>query len=304
MKRELPTWRSLMYVPVNVEKFVDSAADRGADAYILDLEDAVAPALKQEARKMVAAAIPRVARSGADVLVRVNRPWRMLVDDLEAAVLPGVAALALPKVESAEHLQAIAEMVDELEIERGIAPGTVKFIAMVETANGFFRIEAIARAHERVVAVTIGAEDIALSLGMLPEAEGLFYPKQQSVFAARAAGILPLGFIGTVADYKDIAAFRATIERSKKLGFAGAMCIHPSQVPVLNEVYGVSTAEVARAQAMVAAYDAALAAGRGAIEFEGKMIDIPVVARARDTLARAERAKTAGPAVLQNGGRT
>ena len=289
MTKELPTWRSLMYVPVNVEKFVNSAADRGADAYILDLEDAIAPARKAEARSMIAAAIPRVARNGADVLVRVNRPWRMLVADLEAAIVPGIAALALPKVESAEHIHAIAEMVDELEIERGIAPGTIRFIAMVETAGAFFRIEAIARAHPRVVATTIGAEDIALSLGMLPEAEGLFYPKQQSIFAARAAGVLPLGFIGTVADYKDIAAFRATIERSKKLGFAGAMCIHPSQVPVLNEVYGVSADEVGRAEKMVAAYDAALAAGVGAIEFEGKMIDIPVVARARDVLRRAAR---------------
>lgn len=291
MTTELPTWRSLMYVPVNVEKFVASAADRNADAYILDLEDAVAPARKVEARTRIAAAIPCVARNGADVLVRVNRPWRMLVADLEAAVLPGIAALALPKVESAEHIHAIAEMVDELEIERGIVPGTIKFIAMVETASAFFRIEAIARAHRRVVATTIGAEDIALSLGMLPEAEGLFYPKQQSVFAARAAGVLPLGFIGTVADYKDIAAFRVTIERSKKLGFAGAMCIHPSQVPILNEVYGVSADEVARAKKMVTAYDAALAAGVGAIEFKGKMIDIPVVARARDVLRRAEMSK-------------
>jgi citrate lyase subunit beta/citryl-CoA lyase len=276
-----------MYVPVNVEKFVNSAADRGADAYILDLEDAVAPAEKPRARAMIAAAVPIVARNGADVLVRVNRPWRMLVADLEAAIIPGVTALALPKVESAEHIQAVAEMVDELETERGIAPGTVRFVAMVETASGFFRIDAIARAHPRVVAITIGAEDIALSLGMVPEAEGLFYPKQQSIFAARAAGILPLGFVGTVADYKDIVAFRATIERSKKLGFAGAACIHPTQVPILNEVYGVSSEEVARARKMVAAYDAALAAGRGAIEFEGKMIDIPVVARAQDVLRRA-----------------
>jgi citrate lyase subunit beta/citryl-CoA lyase len=285
--KPLPTWRSLMYVPVNVEKFVNSAADRGADAYILDLEDAVAPAEKPRARAMIAAAVPIVARNGADVLVRVNRPWRMLVADLEAAIIPGVTALALPKVESAEHIQAVAEMVDELETERGIAPGTVRFVAMVETASGFFRIDAIARAHPRVVAITIGAEDIALSLGMVPEAEGLFYPKQQSIFAARAAGILPLGFVGTVADYKDIVAFRATIERSKKLGFAGAACIHPTQVPILNEVYGVSSEEVARARKMVAAYDAALAAGRGAIEFEGKMIDIPVVARAQDVLRRA-----------------
>jgi citrate lyase subunit beta/citryl-CoA lyase len=137
------------------------------------------------------------------------------------------------------------------------------------------------------VALTIGAEDLALSVGMLPEAEGLFYPKQQSIFAARAAGILPLGFIGTVADYKDPEKFRATIQRSRKLGFLGAACIHPLQVPILNEEYAPNDAEVDVAQRMVAAYDATMAAGRGAVEFEGKMIDIPVVERAKGVLARA-----------------
>lgn len=287
MTRELPVWRSLLYVPVNVPKFVASAADRGADGIILDLEDAVAPAQKPAARGMVADAVKQVSRRGADVLVRVNRPWRLLVPDLEAAVIPGVAALKLPKIESAEHVQAIAEIVDELEIERGIAPGTVRFIPMVETASGFFRTEAIARAHPRVVGITIGAEDLALSVGMLPEAEGLFYPKQQSIFAARAAGILPLGFIGTVADYKDPEKFRATIQRSRKLGFLGAACIHPLQVPILNEEYAPSEAEISTAERMVAAYDAAMAAGKGAVEFEGRMIDIPVVDRAKGVLARA-----------------
>jgi citrate lyase subunit beta/citryl-CoA lyase len=287
MAQELPVWRSLLYVPVNVPKFVASAADRGADGIILDLEDSVAPAQKAAARGMLADGVKQASRRGADVLVRVNRPWRLLVPDLEAAIIPGVAALKLPKIESAEHVQAIAEIVDELEIERGIAPGTVRFIPMVETASGFFRTEAIARAHPRVVGITIGAEDLALSVGMLPEAEGLFYPKQQSVFAARAAGILPLGFIGTVADYRDQDKFRATIQRSRKLGFLGAACIHPLQVPILNEEYAPNAAEIATAERMVAAYDAAMAAGKGAVEFEGRMIDIPVVDRAKGVLARA-----------------
>ncbi len=231
--------------------------------------------------------MPQVARRGVDVAVRVNRPWRLLVRDLEAAVILGVAALALPKIESAEHVQAIAEIVDELEAERDLAPSSVRLIAMVETASGFFRIEAIARAHPRLVAITIGAEDLALSVGMLPEADGLLLPKQMSNFAARAAGILPLGFVGTVAEYRDAEAFRAVVRRSRRLGFVGAACIHPLQIPVLNEEYGPSASEVALAERMVAAYDAALAAGTGAVVFEGKMIDIPVVERAKAVLDRA-----------------
>jgi citrate lyase subunit beta / citryl-CoA lyase len=283
----LPVWRSMLFVPVTVGRFVATAADRGADAIIIDLEDAVAPDQKQRARELLPDAIPRVARRGADVIVRLNRPWRLLVRDLEAAVVPGVTALMLTKVDSAEHVAAVAEIAAELETERGLPPNGLSFIVLVETASGFFRMEAIARAHPRVVAISLGAEDFALSVGMLPEPEGLFYPKQHTIFAARAAGILPLGFVGTVADYKDQEAFRAIVRRSRRLGFVGASCIHPLQVPVLNEEFAPDPKEVEQATRMIAVYDAALAAGSGAVEFEGRMIDIPVVERAKGVLARA-----------------
>jgi citrate lyase subunit beta/citryl-CoA lyase len=285
-EKSLPVWRSLLFVPTTVRKFVEGAPKRGADAIILDLEDSIPLADKERARQLVPEAAAIVAQGGADVVVRVNRPWRMLVRDLEAAVGPGVHALALPKVESAEHVHAVAEMVDEIEAERGLPPGHTRFIAMVETASGFFRTEAIARSHPRMVGLTVGAEDLALSVGMLPEAEGLFYPKQHSIFAARAAGILPLGFLGTVAEFGDIDAFREVIRRSRKLGFLGAFCIHPSQVAVLNDEYRPSREEVDRARRMMAAYDEALAEKRGAVVFEGKMIDVPVVERARQVLER------------------
>ena len=283
---DLPSWRSMLFVPVTVPRFVATGADRGADAIILDLEDAVAPSEKERARTLLPAAILEVARRGADVLIRVNRPWRMLVRDIEAAVLPGVAALVLTKVDSPEHVQAAAEIVAELEAERGLAPGSVRFVVLIETAVGFFRIEAIARAHPRIVGISLGTEDFTLSVGMLPEPEGLLYPKQHTVFAARAAGILPLGFVGSIADFRDQEAFRAIVRRSRRLGFAGASCIHPLQVTVLNEEFAPAAEEVEQARRMVAAYDAALAAGTGAVQFEGKMIDVPVVERAKSVLAR------------------
>jgi citrate lyase subunit beta/citryl-CoA lyase len=294
--KSLPVWRSMLFVPVTVPKFVEGAPKRGADAIILDLEDSIPMADKERARSLVPEAARIVATAGADVVVRVNRPWRMLVRDIEAAVGPGVQALALTKVESAEHVQAIAEIVDEVEAERGMAPGTTKFIAMVETASGFFRTEAIARSHPRVVALTIGAEDLALSIGMLPEAEALFYPKQHAIIAARAAGILPLGFLGTVAEFKDLDVFRRTIQRSRRLGFVGAACIHPGQVPILNEEYRPSRAEVEHARGLVAAYEQALAENRGAVVYDGKMIDVPIVERAKQVLEREARiaARTGG----------
>jgi citrate lyase subunit beta / citryl-CoA lyase len=282
----LPVWRSMLFVPVTVEKYVARAAERGADALILDLEDSVPLAEKPRGREVLQEAAATVAKDGADVVVRINRAWRLAIRDIEAAVSPMVQALMLTKVESAEHVQMLAEVVSELEAERGMASGATKFVALVETASGFLRIAEIARAHLRLVALSIGAEDFALSVGMLPEAEGLFFPKQQMIIAARAAGILPLGFIGSVADFRDLDAFRSTIRRSRRLGFMGASCIHPSQVAILNEEYRPSPDEVAAAERAVAAYDAATAAGVGAIELDGKMIDVPVIERAKHVLAR------------------
>ena len=283
--RNLPVWRSALYVPANVPRFIDGAHKRGADAIIVDLEDSVPLAERPAARRDLAATAENVARGGADVIVRVNRPWRQTMSDLEAAISPRVQALAVTKVDSADHIRLIAEVVSELEAERGMTVGATQFIAMIETPEAWFRMADIAKADRRIVALTLGGEDFALTMGMLPTAEALFMPKQQLAIAARAAGILPLGFIGTVADYKDLDAFRETVRRSRRLGFRGASVIHPSQVPILNEEFSPSADEVASAKKIVAAYDAAVAAGRGSIEVDGKMIDVPVVLRAQELLA-------------------
>jgi citrate lyase subunit beta/citryl-CoA lyase len=283
--RKLPVWRSALYVPANVPRFIDGAHKRGADAIIVDLEDSVPIAERPAARRDLQATAENVTRGGADVIVRINRPWRQAMLDLEAAISPRVTALAVTKVDSADHIRLVGEVVSELEAERGIAVGSTKFTAMIETADAWFRMPEIARADPRIVALTLGGEDFALSVGMLPTAEGLLMPKQQLAIAARAAGILPLGFIGTVADYKDLDAFRETIRRSRRLGFRGASVIHPAQVPILNEEFAPSADEVASARRIVAAYDEAVAAGRGSISVDGKMVDVPVVLRAQEVLA-------------------
>jgi citrate lyase subunit beta/citryl-CoA lyase len=286
--KNLPVWRSMLFVPVTQRRFVEGAARRGADAIILDLEDSVAASEKERARTLVPEAAEIVSRGGADVVVRLNRPLRMTARDLEAVIGPGVQAVALPKAESADHVRLVAEIIDELEAERGIAVGSTKMLAMVETASAFFRIAEIARAHPRLVGLNLGAEDFALSAGMLPEAEGLLMPKQMCVFAARAAGIMPLGFVGTVAEFHDLDGFRETVRRSRRLGFMGASVIHPSQIAILNEEFSASTAEIDHARRVVVAYEEALAAGVGAVTVDGKMIDVPIVERAQQLLEREE----------------
>src|SRR2546423_2933972 len=282
--RKLPVWRSALYVPANVPRFIDGAHKRGADAIIVDLEDSVPTAERPAARRDLAATAETVSRGGADVIVRINRPWRQAMLDLEAAISPRVKALAVTKVDSGDHIRLISEVVSELEGERGMALGATQFIAMIETPDAWFKMPEIAKADRRIVALTLGGEDFALTMGMLPTAEALFMPKQQLAIAARAAGILPLGFIGTVADYQDLDAFRETVRRSRKLGFRGASVIHPAQVPILNEEFSPAADDVASARRIMAAYEEAVAAGGGAASVHGKMGDLPGVLRAQERL--------------------
>jgi citrate lyase subunit beta/citryl-CoA lyase len=289
MPRELPVWRSLMYVPVNVDKFIDKAHTRGADVIQLDLEDAVPPAEKDRARTLVEQAAAKVRRGGADVVVRINRPLSMAVRDIEHAVCPDVNGIAVTKADSASHVRLLDELVTELEARRGMAAGHTRFIVMIETPDAFFRIHEIAAASARNVACVIGGEDFALNCNMQPTGEALFYPKQQMVIAANAAGIMPLGFIDSIAGFGDREKFRAMVRRSRDFGFMGAGCIHPDQVTIVNEEYTPTTAEVEYAQKVIALDKEAAAAGRGSFQIDGKMIDIPIVERARRLLRRHER---------------
>lgn len=294
MQEEAPFWRSLLFVPVTARRFVEKAHTRGADAIQLDLEDSIAQGEKDEARRLLPQAVDRLVGLGVDVAVRVNRPWRQAVRDLEVAVRPGVRALALPKLAGAEHVRFLDEVVSELEAVAGMPPGAVRFIAMVETAEGYFRLREIAAASPRVAFLTLGTEDFATSTGTRPDPDLMAGPKQTTVFAARAAGVLPIGLVGSIANYQDLEAFRAVVRRSRDLGLVGASAVHPAQVPIINAGFAPTEEEVERATRMVSTYDAALAAGVGAVEFDGAMIDEPVVERSRALLRLASRTPSGG----------
>ena len=286
MKPGLPVWRSLMYVPVNVEKYVAKAHTRGADCIQVDLEDSVPVAEKDHARTLIPGVAARVRRGGADVVVRINRPLSMAVRDIEASVGPDVNGLAITKTQSGDHLRLLDELVSELEAKRGLPHGHTRFIGMVETPASFFRMPEIAGSVARLAAMNIGGEDFALENGMAPVEETLQMPKQQMIFAARSAGLMPLGFIASVAGFGDWEAFRVMVRRSRQFGFMGAGCIHPGQVPIVNEEYTPSTEEVAYAKRIVEENARAEASGRASFALDGKMIDIPVVVRAERLIAR------------------
>lgn len=279
-----PGWRSLLFIPVHVDKFVDKAHTRGADAYILDLEDSVPLAQKAEARNKIASAAKKVSVNGASALVRINLVETLAKDDIEASIVEGVAALVIPKVETAEQLSKIDNIIGTLEKQRNLVLGNIKLIAMIESVQGLAQLDNIAQSSERLIAMTLGSEDFSASARMQPTPDTLLHPNQMIVFACRRAGIAPLGFPASIADYSDLDQFANTIKLARQLGFVGALCIHPSQATVLNKQLTPSEEEIDHAKRLIAAFEAGLAEGKGAIEFEGKMVDLPVVENAREML--------------------
>ncbi|MER8589307.1 CoA ester lyase [Mesorhizobium sp. M1338] len=283
----VPRWRSLLFVPAHVPRFVEAAHERGADGVILDLEDSVPQDQKREARRQLSASVAKVARKGTFVLVRVNRGLRALAADLDAAVIAGVDALVLPKTDSGEWVLEIAHAVSDLERERTLPLGRIRFLAQIETPGALQRLAAIATAHPRMVAMALGPEDFSAAVGGAPEFDLLLAPNLAVLFAARAAGLLPLGFIGSIGEFSNIDKLHEAAAHARRLGFAGALAIHPTQVAIFNEAFSPSAQEVEWARAVVAAENDAAARGLSAFSLDGRMVDPPVVRRAHEILTLA-----------------
>jgi citrate lyase subunit beta/citryl-CoA lyase len=273
-------WRSMLYVPANVPRFVAKAPSAGADAIILDLEDSVPHDRKAEARAALAEAVPTVKSGGADTLVRVNRALSLAVPDIEAAVAAGADGILLTKVLGPEHVRLAAELLAE-------APRRMRMLPLVETASAVAKLEEIARASPLVMGLAIGAEDLAAECNAAPDDELILMAKRRMILAACAAGIAPIGTLGTVADYRDPDRVRDLVARSKRAGFVGASCIHPALVPILNEGFAPSAAELDLARRQLAAAKEAARDGRGSFTVDGRMVDEPILIRARRLLAQA-----------------
>jgi citrate lyase subunit beta/citryl-CoA lyase len=282
--------RSVLIVPANVPRFVERAHLRGADAVMLDLEDSIPAGEKEAARLRLAEAARAVGRGGADVLVRVNKPFELLIDDLDAAVVPGVGAIGLPKAESGREVAVVDALLRERELRLALPPGGIGLAVTVESAVGLGRLDEILGASERIQSVDLGVEDLSRDLEIEPTPEGreLLLARQMIVLAARRAGVEPLGLATTLANFGDVEALRASATQAREMGFRGASCIHPSQVAHLNELFSPAPEAVEKARRILEAYDEAVAAGRASAGLDGQMIDVPVAERARRLLGRAE----------------
>ncbi len=281
--------RSQLFVPANRPKFVATADSKGADAIILDLEDSVPPQERDAARIALFRAVRLLSKSHY-VSVRVNKPFEVLIADLDAAISAKPAALVLPKVESALEVSIIDALMAERELQNGIARGSTELQVLIETCLGLAKVLEIAQSSPRIVSLTLGVEDLAKELEVEPGAPDvdLSWAHSRVIMAARAAGVAPYGLLNSLSNFTNLTALAGDVRRSRAFGFVGAFCIHPAQVPVLNSGFAPSDEEIDHARQVVAALEEAKRSGAASTALDGRMIDVPVADRARRTLRRAD----------------
>jgi len=279
--------RSRLYLPGNTPKLMLNAGIHEPDGIILDLEDSVAPAKKDEARLLVRNALRQVDFYGAERMVRINQGERGL-DDLQFVVPHNPNLILLPKCETADQIQQVEERIKALSIENKLTR-PIYLMPIIESALGVVNAFNIASASPNVVALAIGLEDYTADLGAPRTQEGreTFYARSSLVNAARAAGIQAIDSV--FSDVSDMEALRAVVLESKALGFDGMGCIHPRQIKVIHEAFAPDDDQIEKAKQIVLAFDQAEAQGLGVVSLGSKMIDPPVVKRAQRTIDLALR---------------
>lgn len=281
--------RSMLILPVNVQKFVEKAHTRGADAILLDIEDAVPVSEKEHARSLVKNSIRLAGKGGSDVLVRVNNDPEMVTQDLEASIHDGLSGIFLPKTEAPEQVAQLENVIGFLENSRGLEPGSIRVSIHIESPMGILKLREIVEAGSRIESLSMGVDDYCLEMGIRPSssASELVFPMTTIAMVARAFNLLPLGILGSVANFREMDKFRLCAQNARDMGFSGAYCIHPDQVKVLNEVFSPANEEVVWAGRVVECFEEALARGRASTSLDGKMVDTPIYKQALAVLKAA-----------------
>jgi citrate lyase subunit beta/citryl-CoA lyase len=282
-----PAPRSHLYVPGDKPEVLAKALGRGADALIVDLEDAVAIAAKESARTIVAdwlATLPAAGDNPVEIWVRVN-PGELRSADVAAIVGPALTGICLAKTETAAEVAEVAAEVAVVEPERGVADGAIRLAPLLESAAAVLRAVEIAEAP-RVARLQVGEADLRADIGVELGADEreLLWVRSQVVLASAAAGIAPpVGPVST--NFRDLEALAESTRALARLGYRGRACIHPAQAAVVNEVFTPDAEQVTAARSLIARFNAAVAAGEGVmLDENGRMVDEAVIRQARRLL--------------------
>ena len=281
--------RSLIFVPGNRRDMLEKAREFDADVIVADLEDSVPPAEKLNAREIVKEMIPTLSGRGQKVVVRLNSLETGLAhDDLSAVIDPHLYGVSVGKVESARDIRECHNIISAIERRTGLEAGCLRLIPWIENSRAVMGAYDIAIVTPRVVAIAFGAEDYTEDMGVQRTDAGdeVYFPRASVALAARAAGVVALGspYVG----YRDEEGLQKDIELDMKLGFKGKFAIHPAQLGIINKIFSPRPEDMEYARRVVEVWDQAEAAGKGSTSLDGRMIDVPVVKRARNLLALAD----------------
>ena len=282
--------RSLLFIPGNRSNMLERGLGLSPDAYIPDMEDSVPFEEKINARTVVSSYLSRLTESGPLVIPRVNSlDSGLLEDDLGAVVGPHIFGVSVGKFESAWDVERVSTILAELEEAAGLETGRVKLIPWIETARAIVNAYQICAASPRIVGVAFGAEDYTNDMGIERRADDseIAYPRNAVCVAARAADVLALDT--PYFSFRDPDGLRRDAQSARGVGFKGKFAIHPAQIDIINETFSPSIAEMEHARRVVAAFEEAERDGRGATSLDGKLIDVPVVKRARNLLELTSR---------------
>ena len=302
MDQKTALLRSWMFVPGDRQKMIDKALALPVDAILLDIEDGVAPAAKEIARKQIAESLDGIAAQKKENpsyrtparYVRINAVGHERMNaDVEYVIRPALGGLAVPKVETPEQVNVVEKILDEREPKMGMVRGSVRLLLALESPRGLFNAYAIATSSPRVIGLMFGAEDFSRELSLPLRREGeavdLIYARSAMVTAAAAAHVQAVD--GVWPNFQDIEGLKKFALQSRRLGFSGMSLIHPAQINEVNAAFRPTAEEVDYCRRVVQAFDDARARGEGAIAFGGQLLDMPIVDRARQTIALAESLK-------------
>jgi citrate lyase subunit beta/citryl-CoA lyase len=277
--------RSLLFVPGNKTNMLSKAEHVAADVVLPDMEDSVPDAEKANARETIAAALPRLRNFQQRIIPRVNSlatGW--LEADLKAVIGPEIYGISVGKVHDAGDIATISVLIGKLERQAGLEVGRLKLIPWIETAQAIVHCYEICTASRRIIGAAFGGEDFThdLRIDRLDDESQLVYARSALCTAARAAGVAALDT--PYFKFRDLEGLRASSLAGKQIGFKGRFAIHPDQIPAINECFSPSAAEIEHARRVVAAFEEAERRGRASTSLDGRVIDVPVVKRARALL--------------------
>jgi citrate lyase subunit beta/citryl-CoA lyase len=278
--------RSLLFVPGNKENMLEKAAGFRPDVFVPDMEDSVTDAEKDNARETIKSFLPRLAQTGVPIVPRVNSlntGWTE--QDLAAVIGPNILGVSIGKIDGPQDIETIADLLGELERAAELPVGKLKLIPWLESARALVKCYDICMVSPRIIGVAFGAEDFTHDMGVerREDESEVRYARNVLCIAARAARVTALDT--PYFHFKDHAGLKANSTESKQRGFKGRFAIHPAQIDAINETFSPSQMEIEYARKVVTAFEEAAAVGRGSTSLDGKVIDVPVVKRARAVLA-------------------